>query len=135
MEQEKCPADAGNVRQGIRVWFRGSFVGVDFSEVALRRAAQRANAETIFVNGAVESFAPEDRFESIVFNELLYYLTDPCGCCAATNGFWHRKVCCWFSLFAKTERIQSIAAEIPKKFKVARHATVANAGGTWDCTC
>lgn len=110
------------------------YVGIDFSEVALRNASKRANAKTSFVNGPAESFSPDDLFESIVFNELLYCLTDPLRVIRRYERFLAPGGVMLVSLFTKTERIQLLAAEVSRKFTVTRHAAVANAGGTWDCS-
>lgn len=53
------------------------YLGLDISQHAIDRARTRTDASTTFVCGAVEEYAPAQRFDVIVWNELLYYLHDP----------------------------------------------------------
>lgn len=54
------------------------YVGVDLSLDAINKAAHRQGGErTTFMVGNVEDFVPEQTFDVIVFNEVLYYLDEP----------------------------------------------------------
>jgi SAM-dependent methyltransferase len=53
------------------------YVGVDISSVAIARASQFSNPHTRFLVADVEAYAPAERFDAIVFNEALYYFTQP----------------------------------------------------------
>jgi 2-polyprenyl-3-methyl-5-hydroxy-6-metoxy-1,4-benzoquinol methylase len=110
------------------------YVGFDFSEVALESASRRANAKASFVHGQAESFVPEGRFDSIVFNECLYCFADPLRVLQRFEGYLAPEGVMAVSLFTKTERIKAIAADIAKNFKVVRKASVTNATGTWECS-
>lgn len=57
------------------------FVGIDISDVALRRARERIHERAIFLKEDVEnpSSAVAGKFDVIVFNEVLYYCADPLG--------------------------------------------------------
>jgi trans-aconitate methyltransferase len=43
----------------------------------VKRAATREDAKTRFRQGDVTTFVPEEKFDVIVFNEVLYYLERP----------------------------------------------------------
>lgn len=55
----------------------GLYVGVDFSEEALRLADQYANDTTVFKLGDIGSFQPNQQFDQILFNECLIYFDHP----------------------------------------------------------
>ena len=52
------------------------YLGLDFAE-AIGRAQRRADARTEFVVGDMCDFEPATPFDTIVFNESLYYAADP----------------------------------------------------------
>jgi SAM-dependent methyltransferase len=53
------------------------YLGIDKSQEAIARAQIQRDARTEFRCADVETYSPQDRFDVIVFNELLYYLQDP----------------------------------------------------------
>lgn len=54
---------------------RFQYIGIDISEVALRLAKKkRARTNVDFINASIEEFETQIKFETIVFNEVLYYL-------------------------------------------------------------
>jgi 2-polyprenyl-3-methyl-5-hydroxy-6-metoxy-1,4-benzoquinol methylase len=53
------------------------YLGVDLSAEAVHRAAPLEDAKTQFRQGDASSFVPDDKFDVIVFNEMLYYLEQP----------------------------------------------------------
>ena len=109
------------------------YLGVDFSEVALKRAAQRANASTAFVHASAESFVPGERFDVIVFNECLYYFHEPLRVLQRYPQYLAPGGIILISMLRKTDRVKQLNEEISRKYKVAQRATVTNQGGTWDC--
>jgi SAM-dependent methyltransferase len=55
------------------------YVGIERSEAAARTALKRTNSDNI-IHTAAENFdSCGERFDSIVFNEMLYYTDDPIG--------------------------------------------------------
>jgi ubiquinone/menaquinone biosynthesis C-methylase UbiE len=110
------------------------YVGFDFSEVALRNASKRADSRTSFVKGLAESFIPDRRFDSIVFNECLYCLADPLQLIRRYERYLLPDGAILVSLFTQTETIKLLAADLSKTFKVARQDTVTNRTGTWTCS-
>ncbi len=53
------------------------YVGIDISEVAVKRAARRQNDKNIFLTSSIEDFDTNEKFDVIIFSECLYYLQDP----------------------------------------------------------
>jgi SAM-dependent methyltransferase len=54
-------------------------VGVDISRAAIGRASARSDARTKFVCANALEYTPASAFDVIVFNEILYYFSDPLG--------------------------------------------------------
>lgn len=54
-----------------------SYVGLDLSAEAIRRAQHRSNESTRFVQGDVDDFEHDGSFDAVIFNESLYYLERP----------------------------------------------------------
>lgn len=55
----------------------GLYLGIDIAADAVRRAAEREDAVTTFRTACALTFEPEEQFDAIVFNEVLYYFDDP----------------------------------------------------------
>jgi SAM-dependent methyltransferase len=53
------------------------YLGIDKSQEAIARAQTQRDTRTEFRCADVETYSLQDRFDVIVFNELLYYLQDP----------------------------------------------------------
>ena len=53
------------------------YVGIDISGVAIQQARQCASSQARFEVADAATFDPGDRFDIIVFNEMLYYMERP----------------------------------------------------------
>jgi 2-polyprenyl-3-methyl-5-hydroxy-6-metoxy-1,4-benzoquinol methylase len=53
------------------------YLGLDLSAEAIRRAGARTDTTTDFRQGDAALFSPSERFDAIVFNEVLYYFERP----------------------------------------------------------
>ena len=53
------------------------YLGIDLSEVALAKAMFRADEQTEFQLGNIESFTPEGKFDTIIFNEISITVPTP----------------------------------------------------------
>jgi len=51
------------------------YVGIDFSGAALQAA--RRSIPALFTQTLIDVYKPEEQFDAIVFNEVLYYMPDP----------------------------------------------------------
>ena len=55
------------------------YLGIDISKNAISKAASRADQYTEFRHTDIESFVPDQKFDTIIFNEVLFYFRDPAG--------------------------------------------------------
>jgi 2-polyprenyl-3-methyl-5-hydroxy-6-metoxy-1,4-benzoquinol methylase len=53
------------------------YLGIDICANAIAKAAARADSRTEFRHVEAESFVPDQKFDAIIFNEVLYYFSDP----------------------------------------------------------
>ena len=68
----------GILRRHLNLDIFSHYVGVDLSLDAVARADRNHGGErTRFLVGNVEHYEPEQKYDVIVFNEMLYYLKDP----------------------------------------------------------
>jgi 2-polyprenyl-3-methyl-5-hydroxy-6-metoxy-1,4-benzoquinol methylase len=53
------------------------YLGIDICDNAIRAATAYSDQRTTFRQADIESFVPEEKFDTIIFNEVFYYLADP----------------------------------------------------------
>jgi 2-polyprenyl-3-methyl-5-hydroxy-6-metoxy-1,4-benzoquinol methylase len=54
-----------------------SYTGVDWSAEAVKEAHRGGHARSSFHVASIVDWEPDDRYDAIVFNEVLYYLPEP----------------------------------------------------------
>jgi 2-polyprenyl-3-methyl-5-hydroxy-6-metoxy-1,4-benzoquinol methylase len=53
------------------------YVGIDISQAAIDHALKKKTENSIFIKTAIQDYKPEEKFDAIVFSEVLYYLESP----------------------------------------------------------
>lgn len=53
------------------------FIGIDYSKVAIKKAAHLCNEKTEYIYADMEVYEPKEQFDAIVFNESIYYAKNP----------------------------------------------------------
>lgn len=53
------------------------YLGLDLSVAAIEQAQERANEATRFEATDAEKYTPAESYDVVIFNEMLYYMTDP----------------------------------------------------------
>ena len=69
----------GLLQRRLRVLGYSRYLGIDGSETAIAEALPERDARTEFLCADAEIYAPPESFDVIIFNEILYYLSDPAG--------------------------------------------------------
>jgi 2-polyprenyl-3-methyl-5-hydroxy-6-metoxy-1,4-benzoquinol methylase len=67
----------GLLRERLHPASFGQYLGIDFSEIALKRALSRQDHRTRFILADMHRFASDRSFDTIVLNEVLYSFLDP----------------------------------------------------------
>jgi 2-polyprenyl-3-methyl-5-hydroxy-6-metoxy-1,4-benzoquinol methylase len=63
------------------------YVGVDLSNVAIKQARERGTIQARFEVADAAIFDPQNQFDIIVFNEMLYYVKNPESMLERYEGF------------------------------------------------
>ena len=108
------------------------YVGLDFSE-AVGRARHRTDEKTEFIVGDMREFTTLTNFDTIVFNESLYYVPDPVAELDRYSPWLAPGGVFLISTHLKPNT-ESLWAKIAESYDVIDHTTVVNAQGTtWRC--
>ena len=109
------------------------YVGVDISEVALKRNSPKADEKTQFVLADVESFDPVGAFSCIVFSECLQCFSDPVRVleryrrCLRDGGVFI------ISVFISDARVPRLIRQIRSRYRCLEQIAFKNARGRWTC--
>lgn len=103
------------------------YVGIDFQE-AVARALARADERTAFSASDMRLYAPDQRFDVIVFNESLYYVEEPIAELRRYAAFLVGDGLFLVSMHRKP-RSEAIWRDIGAAFDMIDRVTVANRAG------
>ena len=106
------------------------YLGVDLSEAAIRQAAGRVDGATSFAAADSETFVPPERWDSIVFNECVYYFNDPVGTVARYEPFLTEGGVFLVSTF-RSRRADVIARRLIEVYELVEETAITNSKGTW----
>jgi SAM-dependent methyltransferase len=109
----------------------GRYVGIDLSGAAVERAAQRQHERSLFIQADAQTYVPNETFDAMVFNEVLYYFDDPLVTL--------RRYCFWLnpggvfitSLYANSARSCEIGRAVRKAYPPIDAVELSNAGKRW----
>lgn len=103
------------------------YVGIDFQE-AVARAAKRADDRTSFAASDMRRYVPAESFDTIVFNESLYYVDDPIAELRRYAGFLRPGGVFLVSMHRKPKS-EKVWADIATAFEMIDRVTIANGRG------
>jgi hypothetical protein len=107
------------------------FVGIDFSEEAIALALRKKHERGIFIQADAEDFIPDEKFDFIIFNEVLYYFSDPLAVL--------QKYCVWLrpgglfitSLYAGSRRARAIGRLLKNAYASVQEVEITSNGERW----
>ena len=108
------------------------WLGVDISDLAIRQAQASATARVSYLTADMETFAPGERFDAIVFTESIYYSVAPGGLLRRYARFLNPGGVFIISIF-RTKRSDAVWAEIHAVAAAFDAITTTNELGTWHC--
>jgi SAM-dependent methyltransferase len=103
------------------------YVGIDFAE-PVARAQRYADDRTSFEASDIRSFTPSIKFDTIMFNEALYYIDDAIGELERYAAFLAPDGIFLVSLHLKP-KTEALWGRIGKRFHLLDRVTVENAKG------
>ena len=107
------------------------FVGIDISREAIALAQKKRYQRSLFAQVNAEDFITDQRFDVIVFNEVLYYFFDPlavaqkyCACLEPRGLFIT-------SLYAGSDRARAIGRLLKKTYPSVEEVEITSHSQTW----
>ncbi len=108
------------------------YLGIDISEIAIKKAARFANKNTIYRRADMEKYVPDKRFDVILFNESLYYAKAPVKILGKYARFLNPTGYIIISIFETVEN-RLLLDSIESTYPVVESAVSTNERGSWFC--
>jgi 2-polyprenyl-3-methyl-5-hydroxy-6-metoxy-1,4-benzoquinol methylase len=108
------------------------FAGIDISAIAIQRAAHLMDGSTEYRTANMESFKPVEKYDIIIFNEVLYYAKNPTQLMERYMEFLNPGGYIIISIF-QTKSNSKLMNGIEAKFKSIDEMISKNAVGCWYC--
>jgi 2-polyprenyl-3-methyl-5-hydroxy-6-metoxy-1,4-benzoquinol methylase len=110
----------------------GSYQGLDVSSEAIERAKSLAVPHASFVVSGAESFVSSQRYDAIVFNEIVHYLSRPTDVLARYHGYLNEGGSLIVSMW-DCRPARWLWWQIGRKFSTLEATRLTNQQGlTWD---
>ncbi|HYN19459.1 MAG TPA: methyltransferase domain-containing protein [Thermoanaerobaculia bacterium] len=106
------------------------YLGIDLSEEAVRLAARRTAERASFLAANAEEYRPTERWDSIVFNECVYYFEDPIATVLGYREGLEEGGTLIVSTF-RSRRADVVAKRLIEKLPLLEEVAVTNRKGTW----
>ncbi len=111
------------------------YVGVDLSAAAIEKAAGLNATNASWIAADAQTYAPTDRFDAIVFNEVVYFFSNP----AATVERYARALndggILLFSINTAFRGGTAILADLKRCYAVLDETRVTHADNGWSWVC
>jgi SAM-dependent methyltransferase len=108
------------------------YLGLDISAAAIEQA--RAVGTGPFICADAEHFVVSDTYDVIVFNESLYYFTDPVGTVVRYSSALRSDGIMIVSTFLRSRRGRAILRALRRKFAVLDETSISHGTETWTCS-
>ncbi len=120
----------GLLADHLRPFGYARYHGVDLSEAAIRQAAGRVDGLTTFTAADAEAYLPPGRWDTIVFNECVYYFQDPLGTVRRYEQFLAEGGVFVVSTF-RSRRADVIVRRLLESYRAIEETAITNRKGTW----
>jgi 2-polyprenyl-3-methyl-5-hydroxy-6-metoxy-1,4-benzoquinol methylase len=126
----------GILQENLRSSSYSRYVGVDISGDAIKRASQRKDDRTSFVEADAISYCPNELFDAIIFNEVLYCIEQPFEVCHRYESYLKKGGIFVSSLFGLSERAHGVRKCLKDKYVILDEVIVKNTATSkyWICT-
>ena len=121
------------LQRRLRTFGYARYLGIDKSQEAIARAQSERDARTEFHCADAETFTPQDRYDVIVYNEILYYLKDPMGVVRRLSRALNPGGISIVSMFRGASSSIPVWQSIETTMRIADGVTVTHPSvGSWD---
>jgi len=110
-----------------------NYLGIDISETAIKDNQAKADNRTDFVVANIEEYIPAGKFDCVVFNECLYYLSDPLAVIQRYRSVLAEDGVMIVSMFTSNRRISSLFSKLRRKYACISSVVLENERGRWMC--
>ncbi|OQP61076.1 hypothetical protein A3860_04990 [Niastella vici] len=109
-----------------------SYLGIDISEVAIKKAGRLCDQTTQYVRADMETYIPKSRFDVIIFNESLYYAREPVKLLVQYAHFLKQGGHMILSIY-DTEENRRLLNSIGMNYSIREQQVSTNQRGSWYC--
>jgi SAM-dependent methyltransferase len=109
------------------------YVGLDISEVAVKKLADRTDDRTEFVAADAENHTPDGQYDVIVFNESLYYFNDPLAALARYTTALAPDGVIIVSMFLNSRRSRAILGAVRREHDIVDTTRTTQGSTSWEC--
>ena len=117
-----------------RVYGYAKYVGIDISEAAINKISEEKNDKTFFITADAEQYTPTEHFDTIVFNEVLYYFNDPFHTLEKYINFLNRDGIFIISTYTDSKRAMSILNRIKSTHRLLSEVKTIQGSRAWICS-
>lgn len=110
------------------------YVGVDISQTAVARLAERASPENEFVAQDAETYEPDGAFDVIIFNESITYFTEPEASFERYARWLAPDGIMIVSCHVQSPRAQAIQRNLKTRHEVMDETVVQQGSASWRVT-
>ncbi|HWO43481.1 MAG TPA: class I SAM-dependent methyltransferase [Candidatus Eisenbacteria bacterium] len=107
------------------------YVGIDVSEAALARARQRYRERCSFSQADARAYVPGDRFDAVIFNEVLYYFDDPLAVVSRYERWLRADGVIIASLYQHSRRAAAIAKRLKARYRSLATVEIRAGAKSW----
>lgn len=135
LKKEGCMLDVG-CGEGILLERLGAanytkFVGIDWSHAAIEQAQKRQHPRSVFVQADAQYFVPDEIFDAIIFNEVLYYFDEPLAVAKRYRAWLRPGGLFITSLFATSDRARAIGRRLKQAYDCIDEVEITGHGRCW----
>lgn len=111
------------------------YVGVDLSGAAIEKAARSGAPNTAWTAADGQSYAPTETFDAIVFNEVLYFFSDPPGTVERYTHALNEGGVLLLSINTAFRGGMAILADLKRRYPTLDETRVTHANNDWAWVC
>ena len=111
------------------------YLGVDLSRAAIETAARSGTPNTAWTAADGQSYAPTESFDAIVFNEVLYFFTDPSGTVERYARALNAGGILLLSINTAFRGGMTILADLKRRYATLDETRVTHANNDWSWVC
>jgi len=110
------------------------YLGLDLSSIAADKLAGVHDERTSFICADAAAYEPTERFDAIVFNEILYYLHEPLDVFARYANALNERGILIVSTYLSSWRARGILRQLKSRYRLLGETPVSHGRKSWMCS-